>query len=814
MTPATDLQRARYALVAVSGTGLGIFSEPLTYAIPDDPDLAISRGSIVWVPLRDQLAIGTVIELGNDAPEFETRAIVGVLSDFRLSAAALRVAHWLARETAVPIGQAAELFFPPSLASRAVELLAPDRDRPDDALLTRQQAEALHALESLREATPDQLRARTGRPLTSVLPALMKMGAVHRRVVVHPHEIKRATDFQIRLATENPPDLKPTRQRALVSYLDIRRRADQGGGWIDERIALRATGASRDTLRTLIANALVEQREVNRAVLDDTADLAPTLTPEQATAWRQIEMLLGAEESNVLLLRGVTGSGKTELYLRAVAWCLRQGKQAVILAPEIALATQLVRRISSRFPADTAILHSRQGQRERLDAWYAIASGEKRVVVGPRSALFAPLDRIGLIVLDEEHEPAYKQDSTPRYHARAAAEQLVREHGGLLMLGSATPSIESIARVNAGDYLVARLDTRVNPVRGSGSESLELPPVTVVDLRNELHQGHTSLLSRPLIGAINRSLQREQQALLFLNRRGTATVVLCGDCGHTIQCPYCDIAHTWHEDRRKLICHRCGHQASPPNRCTACGGHLQFLGAGTQRIAQVAKLTFPQARIARWDQDSVSKRGAQEALLQQIERREVDIIIGTQMIAKGLDFPHVTTVGVVQADAMLQLPDFRSAERTFQLITQVAGRAGRRQSGSEVIVQTYNPAHYAIQAAAHHDVDAFLREELEFRRRQRYPPFTRLIRYTIRRDSDEECASSADELARAVVRHARNARADIELLGPVPAFVYRVGGLFQWQLVVRATADAIETMLDGLPAPPGWVVDVDPLSVI
>jgi primosomal protein N' (replication factor Y) len=391
---------------------------------------------------------------------------------------------------------------------------------------------------------------------------------------------------------------------------------------------------------------------------------------------------------------------------------------------------------------------------------------------------------------------------------------LALEHGSLLILGSATPSIESIVNVNTGRYRVARLDQRVNPVRGSGSESLELPPVTIVDLRSELHQGHASLLSRPLIGAIERSLERQQQALLFLNRRGTATVVLCGDCGVTVMCPYCEIAHTWHEDRRRLICHRCGFQASPPARCQRCSGHLQFLGAGTQRVAQVARMTFPNARVARWDQDSVGKRGAQEALLRQIERREVDIIVGTQMIAKGLDLPLVTTVGVIQADALLQLPDFRSAERAFQLITQVAGRAGRRQQGSEVIVQTYSPAHYAIEAAAHHDVDAFLREELEFRRRQHYPPFSRLIRYSIRRDSDEECASASDELARAVARHARTVHVQVELLGPVPAFAYRIGGLYQWQLVVRAAPNAIEQLLDGLPAPPGWAVDVDPVSVI
>jgi primosomal protein N' (replication factor Y) len=805
---------ALFALIAVSGTGLGSFSEPLTYSIPEHLSGQVARGSIVWAPLRDQLVIGVVLELTGESPDFDTRQLAGHLDDYRLSNGQLNVSSWIARETAVSLGQAAELFFPPALSTRAVEMLMPGHHRPDNDLLTRQQADTLNALEGMRQATPDQLRSRVGKPLTSILPALIKLGAIERRIVVNPYEPKREQERQVRLAVEPAPELKPTRQKALVSYLDIRRRTGRGEGWIDEPTALRASGASRDSLNRLIAHGIVAERRLDRVALEESADLAPTLTPEQANAWREIEQLLDSVDAETLLLRGVTGSGKTELYLRAIGLVLRQGRSAIVLAPEISLATQLVRRVSARFPADATIVHSQQGARERLDAWHALADGERRIAIGPRSALFAPLENIGLVVLDEEHEPAYKQDSTPRYHARSVAERLAAEHGALLILGSATPSIESIANVHSGRYRVARLDQRVNPVRGGGSESLELPPVTIVDLRNELHQGHTSLLSRPLIGAMTRTLERGQQTLLFLNRRGTATVVLCGDCGTSITCPYCEIPHTWHEDRRRLICHRCGYHATPPSRCPTCGGHLQFLGAGTQRVAQVAKMTFPAARVARWDQDSVGKRGAQEALLRQIEQHDVDIIVGTQMIAKGLDLPLVTTVGVIQADSLLQLPDFRSAERAFQLITQVAGRAGRRQRGSEVIVQTYSPAHYAIQAAAHHDVDAFLREELEFRRRQRYPPFARLIRYSVRRNSDDECAAASDELARHIARHARNARVQVELLGPIPAFAYRIGGLYQWQLVVRASADGIEQLLDGLPAPPGWAVDIDPISVL
>ncbi|CAN5411913.1 hypothetical protein BH09CHL1_BH09CHL1_06180 [soil metagenome] len=597
----------------------------------------------------------------------------------------------------------------------------------------------------------------------------------------------------------------------------MRARASEEDEWANARLVVAAAGATRDTVDQLVRLGLAEVRQVqqfNARTIDVETDVPPALTPDQQRVWSSLNESLASDETSTILLRGVTGSGKTELYLRAIGWCLRNGKQAIILAPEIALASQLVRRVAARFPEQTAILHSGLGPTERLDTWLAIAAGERNVVVGPRSALFAPLDDIGVIVLDEEHEPSYKQENEPRYHARTVAERLASEHTAVLILGSATPSIETAARAAQGSIREERLHTRVNPTTGGGEATLELPQVEIVDLRLELHRGNPSLISDSLKRSIDAALTSGEQALLFLNRRGTATVVLCGDCGHTLMCPYCEIPHVYHEDRKRLICHRCGFTAIPPNRCPECGGHMQFLGAGTQRLAQVAQATFPRARVARWDQDAVRKRGAQEKLLAQIERREFDIVVGTQMIAKGLDLPHVTVVGVVQADSLLQLPDFRAAERTFQLVTQVAGRAGRRRSGSKVVVQSYHPAHYAILAAANHDVDAFYAEEIEFRRRQRYPPFTRLIRYVVRRSSDEQCAAEADSLVRLLTRHTKERGIEIELLGPTPAFAYRIAGHYQWQLILKSSPADMERLLDELPTLPGWVVDVDPIQLI
>ena len=814
--PGAGVEPERFATVATVSGAMSGRSEDLTYRIPAEFSARIERGTVVWAPLRDRLVTGVVLDVTGDVPEFSTRDIVGADFSFRLSDAQLAVAAWVARETATTLGVAASLFFPPGLEQRAEERLVALPATGFEAL-TPIQEQTLAIIRAEDGITPDELRKRAKRPLTSVIPALIGEGLVERRVDIALPARRSTSERQVRLTGETLPERLTSRQEALLREIGLRARAAGEDGWTNARIAVAASGATRDTIDQLVRLGLVEDRRVQQftaATVDVTPDLPPTLTTDQQRVWEALNEALAAGVSSTVLLRGVTGSGKTELYLRAIGWCLRNGRQAVVLAPEIALASQLVRRIAARFPEQTAILHSGLNPAERLDTWLAIAGGERNVVVGPRSALFAPLSRIGLIVLDEEHEPAYKQESEPRYHARSVAERLAAEHDALVILGSATPSIETAARAARGEIREERLYTRVNPVAGGRESTLDLPEVEIVDLRLELHRGNPSLISDSLKRAIDGALTSGEQALLFLNRRGTATVVLCGDCGHTLICPYCDIPHVYHEDRKRLICHRCGYTALPPHRCPECGGHLQFLGAGTQRLAQVAQATFPTARVARWDQDAVRKRGAHEKLLRQIERRDIDIIVGTQMIAKGLDLPHVTVVGVVQADSLLQLPDFRAAERTFQLVTQVAGRAGRRRSGSRVVVQSYHPAHYAILAAANHDVDAFYTEEIEFRRRQRYPPFTRMIRFVIRRSSDEQCAAESDNLVRLLVRHAKERGIEIELLGPTPAFAYRIAGHYQWQLILRTDPEELEHLLDDLPSLPGWVVDVDPMQVI
>jgi len=488
-----------------------------------------------------------------------------------------------------------------------------------------------------------------------------------------------------------------------------------------------------------------------------------------------------------------------------------------VLVPEISLATQVVGRFTARFPGKVAVLHSALPEAERFATWNEVAAGRLPVVVGPRSALFAPVSDLGFICLDEEHEPAYKQESEPRYHARALAEFLAAQHGAPLLLGSATPAVETFWRAENGHARRLVLTQRVGPDLGRRDgdhphEALALPEVELVDMRLELHRGNSTLFSDRLEEVLRATLAHGEQAMLFLNRRGLATIVLCRLCGAALQCPHCDIPLVYHQDRRRLLCHRCNFQEVPPPVCPHCAGTLDFFGAGTQRVEAEVKRLLPTARVLRWDQDSARRRGGSERMLRLVEQREIDVLVGTQMIAKGLDLPMVTAVGVIHADTMLHLPDFRSAERTFQLLTQVAGRAGRRAPGARVVVQSYTPDHYAIQAASRHDYAAFYTEEIDFRRRMGYPPYSRLIRYLFRHEDENACATEADQMARLLARHAWSRGVVVDLMGPTPAFASRIRGKYQWQIVLRA-ADP-QPLLDGLPVRPGWTVDVDPQSLL
>jgi len=798
-------------------------SETLSYAVPRDLAERISVGQLVWVPLRRQIVLGLVVRLHAESVPFELKPIrAPVEPEFCLTDDQLDIARWLARQTATTLFAAASPFFPPGVTHRAVEFLRlVELEMPHADDLPPLQARLFALLSERGEVTEKAARAELGSHAGRAIAALERAGLIERVVQVVDHTPAIRRDRFVRLAVADLGAVAHApRQRAVVEYLIRRSRLAPTGsdGWVPVRDVLSQAGADQGTLVALARKGLIERIERARERHDRPVPLnaAPPLTEEQSVAWKAIERALVERDSTPILLHGVTGSGKTEVYLRAVAWCLRHGRSAIVLVPEIALASQVVRRFQARFPGRVAVLHSDLPDAERYRTWQAIAQGERTVVVGPRSALFAPVFELGLIVVDEEHDGAYKQEAEPRYHARRLAEEIAARRGAVVVLGSATPAVETSWRADEGEIRRLRLLSRPRPGRATieSSPPLELPSVEIVDMRLELHRERASIISAPLQSLLERTLAAKEQAMLFLNRRGLATVVLCRTCGAVVQCPHCDIPLVYHADRSRLLCHRCNYRTAPVQKCSECGGTLRYFGSGTQRVEQEVRRLFPEATVARWDQDAIRRGGGHERLLARIERGEVDIIVGTQMIAKGLDLPSVTAIGVIHADATLYLPDFRSAERTFQLLTQVAGRAGRRAPGSHVIVQTYAPAHYAIQAASRHDYAAFYAEEIDFRRRHGYPPFTRLIRYLYRHADEERCSAEAEEMARQVGRHARNRGARIDLLGPTPAFVSKIRGQYQWQFVVRAAPDDLDLLLDGLPARPGWTVDVDPQSLL
>ena len=599
------------------------------------------------------------------------------------------------------------------------------------------------------------------------------------------------------------------------------------------------TGADLGTLRNLAEHGLISLHsgESDRIPLPDRRP-PPPLTPDQETVWREIERGIhqarAGKEPYIALLHGVNGSGKTEIYLRALAATLRRGQRAIVLAPEISLTAQTVQRFEARFPGRVAVLHSQLTPGQRYAVWDRIRRGEADVIIGPRSALFVPVSRLGLIVLDEVHDNSYKQTEPiplPAYDARDVAVALGRMTGAAVLLGSATPDLVSYYRATHGIYHLLELPQRImtqapaagphrakrqEAVPSSRSVSGPLPLVQIVDLRQELQAGNRSILSRVLQEALRQTLEAGGQAILFLNRRGTATFVLCRDCGYVARCPRCEAPLTFHyssaSDPSRLICHRCNHREPAPVCCPHCKSRrIRYFGLGTERVEAAIRELHPGARLLRWDRDTAIG-AAPEQFLQAFVERRADVLIGTQMLAKGLDLPPVALVGIISADTALYLPDYRTAETTFQLLTQVAGRARRSSQEGRVIIQTYNPNHYAIQAAADHDFHRFYRQELAHRRRLGYPPFARLVALRFSDPDPGRCCVAAERLGRWLAAEIQRLNRTIDLIGPAPCFFSRVRGRTRWQIVLRGP-DPL-SLLRGIVLPWGWHVDVDPISLL
>jgi primosomal protein N' (replication factor Y) (superfamily II helicase) len=778
------------------------------YHLPPALEGQVWPGHLVEAPFGRQTVQGVVLRYVSIPAVPETRPVLGLVDPQpALTAAQISLAEELAHETLSPLAACIELMLPPGLSQMADTLYTlseqGDPGQGSTPRLNKIQTRLLELLEKrgpLRGRQIDQSMGRLKwRPSAE---GLARRGLITTRTTLPPPTVGPKNVRTAQLACSPAEVAKRTNElgragsAAHTRRLAILRFLTHEAGPVDVPWVYAESGGNSSDLRYLAERGFVVlgESEVWRDPLAEV-EFAPSqplpLTAGQQAAWEEIKAGLqkalaafpaaaaGAATPQPYLLHGVTGSGKTEIYLYAVEQTLRLGRSAIVLVPEIALTPQTVRRFLARFPGQVGLLHSQLSTGERYDTWRRARAGLLSVMVGPRSALFTPFENLGLIVVDEFHDDSYYQaDPQPRYHARQAAIAYARLCGAACLLGSATPGVASRYQAERERWRYLSLPERILGHRqvvqaqaeraggrsryqkaGEQAESIELPPVQVVDMREELKAGCTSIFSRPLQEALQQVLEQRQQAILFLNRRGAATYVFCRDCGYSLKCPHCDLPLTYHlqspdqphfeRARGSLLCHRCGYDRQAPRTCPQCGGpRVRHYGTGTQRVEAAAQALLPQARLLRWDAETTRQKGSHELILKHFTNQQADILVGTQMLAKGLDLPLVTLVGVVLADVGLNLPDYRAGERTFQVLTQVAGRAGRSPLGGQVILQTFQPENYVIQAAAQHDYAAFYQKELDYRRRLKYPPFSRLVRLEYRDPDPRQAERAAQEMAR------------------------------------------------------------------
>ncbi|MCQ3929677.1 MAG: primosomal protein N' [Chloroflexi bacterium] len=841
-----------YAEVAVNRPLKQVF----TYHVPLDltgPG-ELAPGHLVEVAFGTATFSGIVTHIHNIAPDFQTKPILKRLDpEPVLTPAQLGLGWWLSERTLTPIGLCLWAMLPPGLsADRATRYTLLDHDDPGNTpgqqrvlgLLKKRGPLTNRQLERALPRTDWQAAVKqlVDRQVVSKMEVLVRPAAKPKlvrtaRLAIEPEEIHDVIDDLQKRPKSS--DIYAVILEFLASKMDA----------VEVGVVYEETGAKQNHLKRLADEGLVilGEEEIWRDPLEGrifNPDTPPMLTPAQESVREAISAHMTAvngdhpPKPSVFLLHGVTGSGKTEIYLRAVELALVQGRQAIILVPEIALTAQTIQRFAARFQEQVSIVHSKLNPGERFDVWRRARTGDVKIIVGARSALFAPLPDVGLIILDEGHDDSYKQDaefSPPHYHAREVAIELMRQNHGTVILGSATPDVTTMFRAEQGEFIYLHLPDRVLAHRAAVEEqvqalklqsphyyetevkeavSLELPPVQIVDMRHELKAGNRSIFSRALQSALHQTLSAQQQAILFLNRRGTATFVMCRDCGYIAKCPRCDTPLTYHAPQEALRCHHCGYHGANPKTCPQCGStRIKHFGTGTEQLDRLIQAEFPQARVIRWDKDTASEKGAHERILSQFIHREADILVGTQMIAKGLDLPLVTLVGIISADTGLGLPDYRAGERTFQLLTQVAGRAGRSLLGGRVILQTYQPENYAIQAAANHDFMTFYRQELEYRRALDYPPYKRLARLLFTDRSEANVQEEADSVAH-MLRHHRTKYdfSATEIIGPTPCFFTKHNYLFRWQVLIRST-DPVE-FLRGVEFKTTTIVDIDPTDLL
>jgi len=809
-----------------------------TFTYRVDADRAPAPGTRVLVPFRRDERIGWVVGEGASGDIKGLRSVRTVLDEHpTVPADLLELCRWMADYYVAPLGITLRAALPSVLSDVSRDYLTV-LAAPSGEMRAREQR-VMDAL--LSKAGPQRVRTlRRDLKMGSIWPEIRSLeakGMVGHQTVPPPtppvktRKVVRIIGGLGTLAAREQAFGRAGRQREAFELLEA------SGGASELAHLTGEAGFSRGVIGGLVSKGLVglfDEEEFRDPFSNMPVQTPPSLVPtvHQQAALDALVGALDEKSPPPFLLHGITGSGKTLVYIELLREALARGRSAIVLVPEISLTPQAVSRFRAHFGDEVAVLHSGLSDGERYDAWRLLRSGERSVAVGARSALFAPLENLGVIVVDEEHDGSYKQSDAPRYLARDLAVVRARAHGAVCVLGSATPSLESWHNAQRGKFRLLVLPERVGGAK--------LPEIRVIDLRkrraSEAGRAQqpargAGVLSEELVAAIDARLRKQEQVILLLNRRGYSSFIQCRECGEVEQCENCSISLTYHRVTRRILCHHCRFETPAPSRCPRCGSQdLSYRGLGTEQVERVATETFPEARIARMDVDTTSGKWAHQRILDRVERGEVDILLGTQMIAKGLDFPRVTLVGVVNADVGIHLPDFRASERTFQLLSQVAGRAGRGKLGGEVLIQTSLPDHYAVRAAVSHDFEGFAKRELSERELPLYPPHVRLANVIVSSPDQRLAATGAERAAAWMLRWMsqgdrrgdRQGRRGIDLVGPAPAPIERLHGRWRWHFLLRSSSPAAlggaaRALIQGYSLPAGDVrlaLDRDPVALL
>lgn len=815
------------------------------YSVPGSLESVLKPGHLVQVPFGRQEVHGVVWNISTGTDIQETKPISALLDPLPvLNPSQMLLAVKMAETTMSPLASIISIMLPPGLAGQADTVFSLVKEGLDQEWSDTQKRliNLLTKRGPLRGRQIDHSLPR--RDWRKSIPALVKGGYLTSQSFlppprVHPKLVKkvqiaippdRLTEF---LSSLGKTSATQARRASALAFLAREKEA------VDVTWVYAESGCKLADLQELAEKDLVTlfETEIWRDPLSRielTSTNPPQMTSHQQSAWALIEQgfaqQAGGTSPEPYLLHGVTGSGKTEIYLRAVEKAIQMGKQSIVLVPEISITPQTVRRFMARFPGRVGLVHSKLSEGERYDTWRRARLGLLDVIIGPRSALFAPFPNIGLIILDECHDGSYYQNDPPFYHAERAALDYTQVLPAVLILGSATPPIaltyladgpatnsaSKATRPSQPGLRLVELPERITPLDGGGvEESTSLPPVKVIDMRQELKSGNRGIFSHDLDDALTNILDRNEQAILFLNRRGTATYVFCRDCGTTLTCPRCEIPLTYHtgDGGERLLCHRCGYTARMPKTCPNChSASIRQYGLGSERVVSEVRSRFPKANVLQWDFETTRQKDAHEIILGHFVSQRANVLVGTQMLAKGLDLPRVTLVGIVLADVGLNLPDPFAAERVFQVLTQVAGRAGRSSLGGKVILQTFQPENYVIQNAAAQDYHQFYIKELSLRKRLGYPPFGRLIRLEYRHRDEQQARQVAISLAQTIQSNLKESGTkENEVLEPLPCYFTKVNDLYRWQIILRGpNPDHL------LPAhfKDGWRVEIDPPSLL